>query len=72
MQVEGRTGLGNKLKNLSVGSRVGLVIDSVRRLHLLINGRDVTTVLDMPSPCFAFFELNWKYRQVCNQIIPVL
>ena len=72
MQVEGPTGLGDKLENLPAGSRVGLVIDSARRLHLLIDGRDVTTVPDMPSPCFAFFELHYRYRQVCNKINPVL
>ena len=61
--------LRDKLYLLQVGSRVGLVIDHARRLHLLVDGSDVIHTADVPSPCFAFFELNESCTKVGTSVV---
>ncbi|KAK7097981.1 hypothetical protein V1264_004877 [Littorina saxatilis] len=59
--------LGDKLVGLPTGSEVGVMIDSLRRLRLFINEKDVITISDVTipySPCYAFFDIDWGYTQV--------
>ena len=59
------TPVGQKLVNLPRNSRVGVLIDVTRSLHLYINGQDQGVAApDLPKPCFAFFDLYGPYRQV--------
>ncbi|KAK7094120.1 neuralized-like protein 4 [Littorina saxatilis] len=65
--VKGVKALGDALEELSVGSRVGVMVDAARGLHLYVNGRNVTSLARVPTPCYAFFELLERYLKVTAQ-----
>ena len=45
--------------NVHVGSRLGLVVDTDRRLHLYVDGNDQGVVApDIPDPCYFMFDLS--------------
>ncbi|XP_070205975.1 E3 ubiquitin-protein ligase TRIM33-like [Littorina saxatilis] len=59
------TNVGRKLVNLPEKSRVGVMLDKKRSLHLYINGDDQgEAASSLPDPCFAFFDVLGPYRQV--------
>ena len=44
--------------NVHVGSRLGLVVDTDRSLHLYVDGKDQGVVApDIPDPCYFMFDL---------------
>ena len=60
-----KTKVGQKLVDLPRASRVGVMVDEARSLHLYINGQDQGEAAPhLPQPCFAFFDLFHPYRQV--------
>ena len=59
------TKVGWKLVDLPRDSRVGVLIDDSRSLHLYINGQDQGVAAShLPQSCFAFFDLFDPHRQV--------
>ncbi|XP_025114374.1 uncharacterized protein LOC112576266 [Pomacea canaliculata] len=57
--------LGQCLKKLQVGSRVGVMVDSSNGLHLYVNGQDKGIVSNfVKQPCFALFGIWYKVTQV--------
>ena len=59
------TRVGYELLDLPRDSRVGVLIDGSRSLHLYINGQDKGVAAShLPRSCFAFFDLFGSYRQV--------
>ena len=57
--------VGQKLVGLSRDSRVGVLTDDSRSLHLYINGQDQGVAAShLPQSCFAFFDDFGPYRQV--------
>ncbi|KAK7088517.1 hypothetical protein V1264_022427 [Littorina saxatilis] len=59
------TNVGQKLYNVPEKSRVGVMLDKKRSLHLYINGDDQGEAApSLPDPCFAFFDLLGPYRQI--------
>ncbi|XP_070188706.1 E3 ubiquitin-protein ligase TRIM33-like [Littorina saxatilis] len=58
------TNVGRKLLDLPKKSRVGVMLDKKRSLHLYINGDDQgEAASSLPDPCFAFFDVRGSYRQ---------
>ena len=57
--------LQSALWDVASGTRVGVMLDYAQRLHLYVDGRHVTMVLDLPTTCFAMFDLRKRYRMVC-------
>ncbi|XP_070205507.1 E3 ubiquitin-protein ligase TRIM33-like [Littorina saxatilis] len=59
------TNVGQKLLNVPEKSRVGVMLDKKRSLHLYINGDDQGEAApSLPDPCFAFFDLWGPYRHI--------
>ena len=59
------TKVGQKLVGLSRYSRVGVLIDDSRSLHLYINGQDQGVAAShLRQSCFTFFDVYGPYRQV--------
>ena len=59
------TKVGRKLRDLPPDSRVGVLIDVFRSLHLYINGQDQgVSASHLLQSCFAFFDVFGPYRQV--------
>ncbi|KAK7088530.1 hypothetical protein V1264_022440 [Littorina saxatilis] len=59
------TNVGQKLVGLPEKSRVGVMLDKKRSLHLYINGDDQGEAApSLPDPCFAFFDVDWPYMQI--------
>ena len=57
--------VGQKLVGLSRDSRVGVLTDDSRSLHLHINRQDEGVAAShLPQSCFAFFDVFDPYRQV--------
>ncbi|KAL8617692.1 hypothetical protein ACOMHN_039640 [Nucella lapillus] len=58
------------LEEIAEGSRVGLVLDSSRSLHLYVNGQDQGVITSgLPHPCYFMFDLCC--RCVKNQSEPM-
>ena len=65
MLFQTNTKVGRKLRDLPRDSRVGVLIDDSRSLHLYINGQDQGVAAShLPQSCFAFFDDFGPYRQV--------
>ena len=65
MLFQTNTKVGPKLRDLPRDSRVGVLIDVFRSLHLYINGQDQgVAVSHLPQSCFAFFDVYGPHRQV--------
>ncbi|KAK7094119.1 neuralized-like protein 4 [Littorina saxatilis] len=65
--IKGPRSLGRSLEDLTLGARVGVMVDAARGLHLFVNGRHVTTVSCVPTPCYAFFELLERYVKITTR-----
>ncbi|XP_076436776.1 neuralized-like protein 4 [Babylonia areolata] len=54
------------LKNVMAGTQLGVALDSSRRLHLYVNGKDqgVVTTDTIPDPCHFMFDLFSRCTQV--------
>ncbi|XP_076436899.1 E3 ubiquitin-protein ligase TRIM45-like isoform X2 [Babylonia areolata] len=54
------------LKNVVAGTQLGVALDSSRRLHLYVNGKDqgVVTTDTIPDPCHFMFDLFSRCTQV--------
>ena len=53
------------LSSLSVGSHVGLAVDTDRSLHLYVDGKDQGVVApDIPDPCYFMFDLFSRCTKV--------
>lgn len=64
--------VGEKLLDMAVGGRVGVLVDTARRLHLYVDGRNQGVVArDVPQPCHAFFYLKFQYKKVTAQPVRV-
>ncbi|KAK7504507.1 hypothetical protein BaRGS_00004373, partial [Batillaria attramentaria] len=64
------TCLGKELDRLQNGSRVGVMLDATRLLHLLVNGRDQGGITrDVPQPCYPYFHVFDMCRQEsCDEL----
>ncbi|XP_025114440.1 neuralized-like protein 4 [Pomacea canaliculata] len=59
------TSLGEGLKKLKVGSRVGVLVTSSNDLHIYINGQDQGVVaMNVTQPWFAVFAIGSSYSKV--------
>ncbi|XP_076454860.1 neuralized-like protein 4 [Babylonia areolata] len=57
--------LGAPLENVDVGSRVGLLLDSKRGVHLYLDGRDLGVFASaVPEPCFFLMDLLGRWEKV--------
>jgi hypothetical protein len=64
------TQVGQKLTDLPVGIRVGVLVDGDRSLHLYVDGEDQgVAATNLPQPCYPLFDL-WTVTQVCACVIP--
>ncbi|XP_076455335.1 E3 ubiquitin-protein ligase TRIM56-like isoform X1 [Babylonia areolata] len=62
---ERRSNLGAPLENVDVGSRVGLLLDSRRDVHLYLDGRDLGVFASaIPEPCFFLMDLIGRWKKV--------
>ncbi|XP_076436894.1 uncharacterized protein LOC143276281 [Babylonia areolata] len=54
------------LKNVVAGTQLGVALDSSRRLHLYVNGKDqgVVTTDTIPDPCHFMFDLFSRCTRV--------
>ena len=65
MLFQTNTKVGRKLRDLPRDSRVGVLIDDSRSLHLYINGQDQGVAAShLRQSCFTFFDVYGPYRQV--------
>ncbi|XP_076455439.1 uncharacterized protein LOC143290010 [Babylonia areolata] len=61
---ETRSRLGAPLRNSRVGSRVGLLLDSKRGVHLYLDGRDLGVFASaVPEPCFFLMDLCYLWKK---------
>ena len=56
--------IGNTLWDVPVGTCVGVMLDSARCLHLYLDRMHVIMVPNVPTPCFAAFDLRKSYTKV--------
>jgi hypothetical protein len=64
--------VGQKLWDLRVGSRVGVVVDGDRSLHLYVDGEDQgVAATNLPQPCYPLFVLYYV-SQVRTCVYPYL
>ncbi|XP_076450670.1 uncharacterized protein LOC143286778 [Babylonia areolata] len=57
--------VGAALVSLGPNRRVGLALDSARRLHLFVDGQDQgIAVRNLPDPCYAMFDVVDYYEQI--------
>ncbi|KAK7092788.1 E3 ubiquitin-protein ligase TRIM33-like [Littorina saxatilis] len=68
------TGIGQTLWNLQADNRVGVSVDSYRRLHLHVNGDDqgVVPCRSLPDQCWAMLELNRANIEITTLPVPNL
>ncbi|XP_025114414.1 E3 ubiquitin-protein ligase TRIM33-like isoform X2 [Pomacea canaliculata] len=57
--------IGEGLKRLQVGSRVGVLVDTSNDLHLFVDGQDRgVAAKDVKQPCFAVFDMYGTVNKV--------
>jgi hypothetical protein len=65
-----RVASGPKAAGLRVGSRVGVLVDGARSLHLYVDGEDQgVAATNLSQPCYPLFDLCYV-SQVCACVIP--
>ena len=53
--------------NIRAGSRLGLALDTDRRLHLFVDNKHVGMVAPhIPDPCYFMFDLYWYCTKVLH------
>lgn len=59
------TDVGNALRKLRVGSRLGVLVDSGNKLHLYIDGQDQgVAATRIRRPCHAFFGIRGSHKKI--------
>ena len=64
-----KTEVARALHDVRAGSRIGVVMDTHRHLHVLMNGQDLGVVAPLTPlihPCYAFFDLSYRLKKVCS------
>ena len=67
--VQTLTEVARPLLYVAAGSRIGVVVDTHRHLHVWLNGQDlgvVTPHTPLTHPCYAFFDLSYWLKKVCS------
>ncbi|KAL0277171.1 UNVERIFIED_CONTAM: hypothetical protein PYX00_004538 [Menopon gallinae] len=60
-----RTGYGIHGFNFTIGTTIGMLIDSESQLHVYINGYDLgVAATGLPPVCHAVFDLNGRCQQI--------
>ena len=69
MYFQTKTEVALALGDVRAGSRIGLVMDTHRHLHVLMDGQDLGVLAPhtpLTHPRYAFFDLGYRLKKVCS------
>ena len=66
MYFQTKTEVALALGDVRAGSRIGVVLDTNRHLHVLMDGQDLGVVAPLTHPCYALFDLGYWLKKVCS------
>ena len=67
--VQTLTEVARPLLYVAAGSRIGVVVDTHRHLHVLMDGQDLGVLAPhtpLTHPRYAFFDLGYRLKKVCS------